>query len=51
MSEAMEAMMPIMRKNIDNMTAGLQDQVAQMKGASKGASPKTPRRRRTDTRR
>lgn len=42
MSEAMEAMMPIMRKNIDNMTAGLQDQVAQMKGASKGASPNAP---------
>jgi hypothetical protein len=42
MSEAMEAMMPIMRKNIDSMTAGLQDQVAQMKNASKAASPSAP---------
>ena len=42
MSEAMEAMMPIMRKNIDSMTAGLQDQVAQMKNAPKGASPSAP---------
>jgi hypothetical protein len=31
MSEAMETMMPIMRKSIDHMNHGLQDQVAKMR--------------------
>ncbi len=43
MSEAMETMMPIMRRSIDRMTEGVQEQVAQMKkGSTKGAEQDAP---------
>jgi hypothetical protein len=43
MSEAMETMMPIMRRNIDRMTEGVQEQVAQMKKEStKGVGQNQP---------
>lgn len=41
MSEAMETMMPIMRRNVDHMTEGLQEQVAKMKKDS-GTAPTGP---------
>jgi hypothetical protein len=43
MSEAMETMMPIMRKSIDRMNQGLQDQVAKMrKDSVSGADANVP---------
>jgi len=43
MSEAMETMMPIMRRSIDRMTEGVQEQVTQMKkGSTKGAEQNAP---------
>ena len=43
MSESMENIMPLMRKNIEHMTAQVQEQVAQMmKQPSQGTSQATP---------
>jgi uncharacterized protein len=43
MSESMETMMPIMRRNVDRMTANVQDQVAQMKkDSAKGSGSSAP---------
>jgi len=43
MSEAMETMMPIMRRSLDRMTEGVQQQVAQMKkDSTKGAGQNPP---------
>jgi uncharacterized protein len=43
MSESMESIMPLMRKNIERMTEQVQDQVAQMmKQPAQGASKSAP---------
>lgn len=42
MSEAMETMMPIMRRNIEHITEGVQEQVAQMKKESTKGSGQNP---------